>query len=203
MKPYKTPVHYLKFVKEEIDHLLSSGIVVPSNSEWGSPIVVVPKKNGKLRMCVDYCALNAVTKADAFPMPIIDNIFASFAGSAWFSNIDLFSGYLQLGLHPDSQDYSTFVTKFGSFKFTRLPFGLSNAPKTFQRCMEFIFKDLLHTCISVYLDDLTVYSASFEDHCKDVALVLSRIQQYNLGVNFEKKLFFIKKNSPSWPCYLK
>lgn len=107
-RPYKLAIAYHDYLEGEINKWLEAGIIIKSNSEWGSPVVIVPKKNGQLRMCVDYRALNAITANDTYPMPIVDEILSSFGGAKYFTNIDLFSGYYQLGLDEESQNYTSF-----------------------------------------------------------------------------------------------
>ena len=133
-RPYRLNPKYSLKVKQEIDKLLDAGFIYPiDNSEWVSPIVIVLKKNGEIRVCVDYRKLNAATKKDHFPLPFIDTMLDNVAGQQLYSFLDGFSGYNQVSIHPDDQSKTTFVTKWGTYAYRVMPFGLCNAPATFQR----------------------------------------------------------------------
>jgi FtsZ-binding cell division protein ZapB len=129
---YRTSYQNQIFIKEEIQRLLEVGLITPSKSQWTSPVVVVKKKNGKKRLCVDYRKLNKVTKKDCYPLPRIDDILETLSGSQWFSLLDLASGFWQVKLDLKDHEKSTFITRFGTYEFTVMPFGLCNAPATFQ-----------------------------------------------------------------------
>src|SRR5208282_1201099 len=127
---YRTSYQNQQFIKEEIGHLLDVGLISPSNSQWSSPVVIVEKKNGKKRLCVDYRKLNKVTKKDCYPLPRIDDMLETLSGAQWFSSLDLASGFWQVELDPKDREKSTFITRFGTYEFTVMPFGLCNAPAT-------------------------------------------------------------------------
>jgi hypothetical protein len=134
-----------EILKEELQNLLNAGFIYPiSDSEWVSPLVIVPKKNGKWRVCVDYRALNKATKKDHFPLPFIDQVLDSLSGKNFFSFLDGFSGYNQIKIAPQDQDKTTFTRPWGTFSYRVLPFGLCNAPATFQRAVLGIFSDMLN-----------------------------------------------------------
>ena len=118
-----------------------AGVVVPSTSSWASPVVLVRKKDGSVRFCVNYRRLNEVTIKDAYPLPRIDMVLDCLSSARLFSTVDLQSGYWQLEMHPKDRHKTAFITKYGLFEYSKLPFGLCNAPGTFQRCMELIFGD--------------------------------------------------------------
>ena len=127
---------YAKLIKMEITKLLDAGFIYPvAYSEWVSPIVVVPKKNNKIRICVDYRKLNSKTKRDHFPLPFTDQVLDRVAGHKLYSFLDGFSGYNKIQIHPDDQPKTTFTTEWGTFAYRVMPFGLCNAPATFQRLM--------------------------------------------------------------------
>jgi hypothetical protein len=157
-------------VKEEIDSLLKAGFIYPvSNSEWVSPIVVVPKKVGadgkvKIRVCQDFRKLNAATKKDYFPLPFTDIILDHVSGHECYSFLDGFSGYNQVFIRKGDQLKTTFTTEWGTFAFNQMPFGLCNAPGTFQRLMMDIFKDFLRHFLEVFIDDFAVFSLRMEHH---------------------------------------
>jgi hypothetical protein len=129
---YRTNPITSKFIKEKVDRLLEQGLIKPSQGAWASPVVMVKKKDGKLRFCIDYRKLNSVTKKDAYPIPRIDDMLSKLGGAEWFTTLDLASGYWQVEMDPESQDKTAFTTEFGIYEFTIMPFGLTNAPATFQ-----------------------------------------------------------------------
>ena len=155
--------NYAKKVKEEIDNLLKAGFIAEvESSDWLFPIVVVPKKNGKLRVCVDYRKLNAQTVKDPFPLPFTDMMLDEVAGHQMYSFMDGYSGYNQLALAHEDRAKTRFITEWGAFMYLVMPFGLCNAPATFQRCMMVIFADFLHKFLAIFVDDFTAYSQQQE-----------------------------------------
>ena len=149
-------------------------------SPWASPVVIVPKKDGSKRFCVDYRRLNAVTRRDVYPLPRIDDILDAAGGAKYFSSLDLASGYWQVELDQEAREKSAFTTHRGLFEFTRMPFGLCNAPATFQRLMQAILAGLEGTSCFVYLDDILVVSDTFEDHLKHLSEVFMRLRRAGL-----------------------
>eukprot|EP00253_Pinus_taeda_P008796 PITA_08796 len=156
------------------------------DSRWVSPLVIVPKKNGKWRVCIDYRELNKATLKDHFLLPFIDQVLDTLAGEKYFSFLDSFSGYNQIQVAPEDQDKTTFTCSWGTFAYNVLPFGLCNAPTTFQRAVLGIFSDLIHDCLEVYMDDLTVYGDSFEEALENLDKVLVRCKETNLSLSHEK-----------------
>ncbi|GES92926.1 retroviral-like aspartic protease 1 [Rhizophagus clarus] len=159
-------------------------------SQWTSPVVVVEKKNGKKRLCVDYRKLNKVTKRDCYPLPRIDDMLETLSGSQWFSSLDLASGLWQVELDQKDREKSTFITRFGTYEFTVMPFGLCNAPATFQRLMDTVLRDILWQFVVVYIDDINVGSKTFEEHLLHLEQVFSRLAQAGLKLSPEKCFFF-------------
>ena len=161
-QPLKQAARRLPFSKrqesdKEVQRMLKQGIIEPSCSPWSSPIVLVRKKDGSLRFCIDYRKLNSVTKKDSYPLPRIDDSLDALGGAKWFSTLDLASGYWQVKMHPDDKEKTAFTTSSGLYQFNVLPFGLTNAPATFQRLMEHLLAGLQwHTCL-LYLDDIIVF----------------------------------------------
>jgi hypothetical protein len=150
-------------VKEELQKLLHANFIYPiSDSKWVSPLVIVPKKNGKWRICVEFQELNKATYRDYFPFPFIDQVLDTLSGKRYFSFLDGFSGYNQIQISPEDQDKTTFTFPWGTYAYRVLPFGLCNAPSTFQRVVLAIFSDLTHDCVEVYMDDFTVYGDDFQ-----------------------------------------
>lgn len=143
-------------VKAHIQDLLTKGVVKPSHSPYAAPVVVVRKKNGSIRLCVDYRRLNSKTVKDAYPLPRIEESFNALAGAKYFTTLDLASGYHQIAMDPKDQDKTAFTTPFGLFEYTRMPFGLTGAPATFQRLMNGVMSDFLFNFLLVYLDDLLI-----------------------------------------------
>jgi len=176
-----------QFITEEIGRLLEAGIIQPSNGPWCFPVVLVKKKNGKTRMCIDYRRLNQVTKLDSYPLPFIQEIFDALHGVKWITTLDCTSGYYQLAMYPPHREKTAFVTKDGIFEFLVMPFGLTNAPATYQRVMNTILRDLLWKTTLVFLDDICVFTkTTFEDHLQDLRLVFTKLQAANLVLNPEK-----------------
>ena len=175
--------------------MLEQGVIQPSTSPWASPIILVKKKDGKYRFCVDYRKLNSVTQKDAHPLPRIDDLLDSLHGSVMFSTLDLRSGYWQINMHPDDREKTAFATPDGLWKFLRMPFGLSNACATFQRALEIVLSGLtLDTCLC-YFDDIIIPSNNVQQQCDRLSSVLSRFRQHNLRVKASKCCFGADKVS--------
>ena len=179
--PYRLPPHYKQWVRDEIQELLKTGIIRHSKSPWSSPIVLIPKKDGAgglaPRMCIDYRNLNGVTVRDAHPIPRISDILEYMPPKlGYFSTFDLFMGYNQVGMTQAAIERSAFVTPDGQYEYTRMPFGLCNAPATFQRVMNEVFADLIGKGLYVYIDDITIYSETFEEHMVLLKEVLRRLR---------------------------
>jgi len=192
---YRTSYQNQLFLKEEIQRLLNAGLIVPSNSQWTSPVVVVEKKNGKKRLCVDYRKLNSVTKKDCYPLPRIDDMLETLSGAQWFSSLDLASGFWQVELDPSDREKSTFITRFGTYEFTVMPFGLCNAPATFQRLMDTVLRDILWQFVVVYIDDINIGSKTFDEHLLHLEQVFDRLVKAGLKLSPEK-CFFFKEELP-------
>lgn len=179
----RIPPSQFQEVKEHIQGLLDKNIIHRSNSPYASPVVIVWKKDGSIRLCVDYRKLNAKTKMDAWPLPRIDDSLDALGGSSWFSTLDLASGYHQVPMHPDDREKTAFVTPFGLFEYLRMPMGLSTAPATFQRLMQTTMNDLAFQILLIYLNDLLIYSKTFEDHLERLNIVFDRLTEIGLKLN--------------------
>jgi hypothetical protein len=166
--------------------MLKQGLIQPSASPWSFPVVVVKKKNGKLRFCVNYKPLNDITKKDNYPLPRIDELLDSLQDAQWFTTLDLASGYWQIKVRKEDQEKTAFITKFGTYEFKVMPFGLCNAPVTFQRTMDKVLDGIKEKFVLVYLDDVIIYSKTFKEHMKHLTEVLNRIRQANLRLKAEK-----------------
>lgn len=166
--------------------MLESGVCSPSNSPWASPIVLVPKKDGSIRFCIDYRKLNSLTVRDVNPLPRIDDCLAALGGNKYFSTLDLVSGYWQINMAEEDKEKTAFITPSGLYEFNVLPFGLTNAPATFQRYMDTVLAGLKWQCLLVYLDDICVYSNTFEKHLTALELVFVRLDTYQLRLKASK-----------------
>ena len=155
-------------------------VIEPSASPWASPIVLVRKKDGSTRFCVDYRKLNSVSRKDAYPLPRIDDTLDTLAGAQWFSTLDLISGYWQVEVDPRDRPKTAFCTTEGLFQFKVMPFGLCNAPATFQRLMDLVLAGLQWSHCLVYLDDVIVLGKSFSDHLQNLQTVFARLRQAGL-----------------------
>jgi hypothetical protein len=176
-----------EILKEVLQKLLNAGFIYPiSDSEWVSPLVIVPKKNGKWRVCVDYSALNKATQKDHFPLPFIDQVLDNLSGKKFFSFLDGFSGYTQIKIALQDQDKSTFTSPWGTFAYRVLPFGLCNAPTTFQRVVLGIFSDMLNDSMEIFMDDFTPYGVSFQEALQNLEKVLKRCIQSQVSLSTEK-----------------
>ena len=190
LRPYRISLEKSLALKEEIIKLLKHGLIEPSHSPWAFPVVLVRKKNGKWRMCVDYRRLNFATLKDSYAIPFMDELIESVYGAKIFSALDLFAGYHQIPMAKEDIEKTAFTTKFGNYNFVVMPFGLTNAPATFQREMNRIFMPLIGKCLFVYLDIL-VYSPSVEQHLIDLRKVFTILRENKFSANLEKCKFFL------------
>ena len=166
--------------------MIQAGIAKDSFSPWTQPVVVVKKKNGQFRFCVDYRKLNEVTERDEYPLPLINDIFDSMTGAKWFTTLDCKSGYWQMKVAEKDQPKTAYITQEGLYEFTVMPFGLSNAPASFQRMMDRVFKNYKGKFVNVYLDDITVYSQTFEDHIQHLKLIFEKLREVDLKLGKDK-----------------
>jgi hypothetical protein len=181
-------------VAKQLRYHIAKGLVQPSSSPWGAPILFTPKPDGTLRMCVDYRGLNAVTERDVFPLPRAEDLFAKVKGKRVFSSIDLLKGYWQVAIQPRDRHLTAFTTPEGLFEYKVLAMGLTNAPATFQRMMTRIFQDLIDKGqVMVYLDDVLVMTETVEEHCTVMEDVLTRLRDNKLVIRFDKCKFGMKE----------
>ena len=175
-------------LRAEIDQLLANGLIRPSTSPWAAPTVFARKKDGTWRLCVDYRGLNAATRKDAFPLPRIDDILARLGGAKIFSTLDLASGYWQVLVDPAHRHKTAFITPFGLFEWNVMPFGLCNAPLTFQRLMHEQLRTA-YTFAEDYIDDVLVHSAGVTEHLEHLRAVLTLMREANLHLKLAKCTF--------------
>ena len=185
--PYRTSPHKQKIIRQEIKFLLDNDFAEESNSPWASPCIIVPKPDGSSRLCVDYRHLNQVTISDCYPLPRIDDLIDEVGRAHYITKIDLLKGYHQIALTLESREITAFVTPDGLYHYKVLPFGLKNAPGIFQRLMNTIVKDLEY--VKVYIDDLVVYTESWEDHVKALDKLFAALRSANLTINLSKTDF--------------
>lgn len=182
-RPYRVSSSERNVIETHVSDMLNRGVIQPSSSPWSSPVVLVKKKDGTWRFCIDFRKLNKVTKKDVYPLPRIDDLLDCLNGSEYFSSLDLRSGYWQIPVSPSDREKTAFITPDGLFEFTVMPFGLSNAPATFERMMDTILRGLKwHTCLC-YLDDVVIFSSTFEDHVDRLVEVLARFRRAGLQLN--------------------
>jgi transposase InsO family protein len=189
----RVPIHLRDESRQEVSKMLKAGIVQPSNSPWASPVVLVRKKDGTIRFCIDYRKLNDVTKKDSYPLPRIDESLDSLGKARYFTTLDLASGYWQIGLTDEAKEKSAFCTPQGLFEFIVMPFGLTNAPATFQRLMERVLTGLQWQTCLVYIDDIIIFSNSVEHHITQLQRVFDRLKDAGLKLKPKKCCLFRKK----------
>ncbi|GJY36930.1 reverse transcriptase domain-containing protein [Tanacetum coccineum] len=203
-----------KVIKKEVLKLLDAGMIYPiSDSPWVSPIHCVPKKGGITvvanedneliptrlvtgwRVCIDYRKLNEATRKDHFPLPFMDQMLERLAGNEFYCFLDGFLGYFQIPIDPQDQEKTTFTCPYGTFAYRRMPFGLCNAPGTFQRCMMAIFHDMIEKTMEVFMDDFSVFGDCFASCLSNLDKMLKRCEDTNLVLNWEKCHFMCKEEN--------
>jgi transposase InsO family protein len=192
-RPYRISATERRVIRDEVQRMLKDDVIQPSNSPWSSPVVLVKKKNGEWRFCVDYRKLNKVTKKDVYPLPRIDDALDCLAGSKIFSMMDLKSGYWQIEVDDRDREKTAFVTSDGLYEFKVMPFGLCNAPATFERMMDTVLRGLKWNICLCYLDDIIVYAPNFQEHQIRLRKVLRCIRGAGLTLNSNKCAFGKKK----------
>ncbi|GKT31389.1 hypothetical protein ADUPG1_005861, partial [Aduncisulcus paluster] len=180
-------------IRDQLNTLFKKGIIRYSNTDFHSATVIAPKKNGKLRLCVDYRKLNKITVGMGQILPLIHDLFRVMEGMKYFTVLDLTSGYHQIPMAEDSIKYTSFVTEFGQYEYTRLPFGLKNAPPFFQDTMNRVLSGLIGTVCCVYLDDIVVFGRTMASMLLSLFAVLIRLKQFNMRVNLEKTVIGAKE----------
>lgn len=191
-RPYRVSSSERKIIEDHVSDMLERNIIRPSVSPWSSPVVLVRKKDGSVRFCVDYRALNKITRKDVYPMPRIDDALDCLQGAEYFSSIDLRSGYWQIPMHESDKEKTAFSTPDGLYEFNVMPFGLCNAPATFERLMDTVLRGLKWRTCLCYLDDVVIFSSTFPQHLERLNEVLTCLANAGLQLNTKKCRFASK-----------
>ena len=190
---YPMSGHKLKQVKKYLDEHLKKGFIIPSKAPFASPILFAEKPNGGLRFCVDYRKLNAITKRNRYPIPLIDEVLARIQGCKYLTRLDIIAAFNKLRMHPDSEDYTTFITSLGAYKYRVLPFGLTNGPASYQQYMNDILFEYLNVFCQIYLDDILIYSKTKKEHVEHVRMVLQKLREAGLQADILKCEFHVQE----------
>nr|GEX25741.1 putative reverse transcriptase domain-containing protein [Tanacetum cinerariifolium] len=194
--PYRLAPSKMQELSAQLQELQDNGFIRPSHSLWGAPVLFVKKKDGALRMCIDYRELNKLTIKNLYPLPRINDLFDQLQGARYFSKIDLQSGYHQLRVHENDILKTAFQTRYGHFEFTVMPFGLTNAPAVFMDLMNRVCRPYLDKFVIVFIDDILVYSKSkdeHEDHLRLVLELLKKEELYDSSINLPSAALFNRK----------
>ena len=189
VRPYRYTPQQKDEIEKQISEMLRKGIIKPSHSPFASLVLLVKKKDGCWRFCVDYRHLNAITVKNKYPMPIVDELLDELAGARYFTKLDLRSGYHQIRLTEEDEAKSAFRTHSGHYEFRVMPFGLSTAPATFQSAMNQVFAQQIRKSVLVFVDDILIYSNTIEDHAMHLAEVFQLLRKHNLFVKRSKCSF--------------
>ncbi|GKE51407.1 putative reverse transcriptase domain-containing protein, partial [Tanacetum coccineum] len=190
---YRLAPSKMEELSGQLKELQDKGFIQPSSSPWGVPILFVKKKDGSLRMCIDYRELNKLTNKNRYPLPRIDDLFDQLQGSQYFSKIDLRSGYHQLRVHEDDILKIAFKTRYGHFEFTVMPFGLTNVPAVLMDLMNRVCRPYLDKFVIVFIDDILIYSKTREEHEVHLVLVLELCKKEKLYAEFSKCEFWLQE----------
>ena len=180
-------------LRKQLDELLDHGFIRESHSPWGAPVLFVKKKDGSMRLCIDYRQLNKVTIRNKYPLPRIEDLFDQLQGAKCFSKIDLRSGYHQLRVKDSDVQKTTFSTRYRLFEFLVMPFGLTNAPSVFMAFMNRVFRPYLDRFVIVFIDDILIYSATPKEHEQHLEIVLQTLRNHKLYAKFEKCAFWLEE----------
>ena len=191
--PYRLAPTEMQELKKQLQELLDKGFIQPSSSPWGAPILYVKKKDGTMRMCIDYRDLNKATIKNKYPLPRIDDLFDQLQGASYFSKIDLRSGYHQVKVALEDIPKTAFRTRYGHYEFLVMPFGLTNAPAVFMDLMNRVCKPYLDKFVIVFIDDIIIYSKNEVEHEQHLRAVLELLKKEKLYAKFSKYEFWIRE----------
>ena len=191
--PYRQGPAMRTKAEAEVRKMRDAGVIEPATSGWASPIVLVPQKDGSLRFCVDYRRLNAKTVPDAYPLPRIDDCLDSLVDAEMFTKLDRNAGYWQVPVAPQYRNKTTFTWYLGTFRYTRMPFGLRNAPATFQRALDIILSGVRRQSCLIYLDDVIVFSRSTDEHLRHVEEIFTLLRRAGITLKLTKCSFLQPK----------
>jgi predicted aspartyl protease len=186
----RTPVCFAGEEEAHLQKMLKAGVIQESTSDWASAPVLIRKRDGSVRWCIDYRALNEVTVKDLFPLPLVDDCLDTLAGSVWFSKLDANSAYWQIRIKEEDRKKTAFITKYGLFEHVRMGFGLTGAPATYARTMNLVLRGLTWKTVLAFLDDILIMGTSFDDHLVNLREALLRFREYGLKLKPKKCTFF-------------
>ena len=190
---YKMSLQELDAVKRYLDSHLAKGFIQASSAPYSSPVLFVKKPSGGIRFCVDYRRLNAITKKDQYPIPLIEETLAQLEGAKYFTKIDIRQAFYRIKMLEDSEELTIFFTRFGAFKYLVIPFGLCNRPASWQHLINNTLFDFLHRFVQAYLDDILIYSKTLKDHRSHVRQVLERLREVGIQADVDKCEFHVQK----------
>jgi hypothetical protein len=188
LAPYRANPEKADQIRKELDQMIKMGVIEESNSPWSSPVVLIPKPDGSIRFCIDYRRVNDITQPDAFPLPRIEDLIDKIGKAKYLTKIDLSRGYWQVPMDEEAIPISAFVTPHGQFQWKFMPFGLRNAPGTFQRLVKQVLTGL-EMFTGAYLDDIVIFSNSWHEHLKHIQMVFDRIRKAGLTLKKAKCVF--------------
>jgi len=192
-QPYRTGPFKRQIIADQINKMLKLKVIEPSHSAWPSPVVIVPKKNGKARFCVHFRRLNNITEKNAHPLPRMEDFLESLGDAKVFTSLDCTAGYWKVLLRSADREKTAFTTHAGIYHWLSMPFGLTNAPATSQRALDIILSGLKWLLCLVYLDDVIIFSESEEKHVKDVNVILTRLREAGFTLSLETCTWFSDK----------
>ncbi|GJQ93763.1 putative nucleotidyltransferase, ribonuclease H [Tanacetum coccineum] len=191
--PYHLALPEMKELSAQLQELLSKGLIRPSSSPWGAPVLFVKKKDGSMRMCINYQELNKLTIKNRYPLPRIDDLFDQLQGATYFSKIDLRSGYHQMKVREEDVPKTAFQTRFGHYEFLVMPFGLTNASTVFMDLMNRVCRPYLDKFMIVFIDDILIYSRSKAKHEQHLNTILSLLKDEKMYAKFSKCKFWLRE----------